>query len=98
MQVNKVCNLMNVQEFKSKDGSKLFHHASFVADDIVIKCQFIKQSDYNLLFPMERLSEVDCLFDVTQAGTDNNGNPTYTFRLAQVSVFAPAPKTPFKGK
>lgn len=84
MKIEKLCNLVATEEFKSKDGKKVYHHATFLADDLTIKCQFIKQVDYDILAKLSRLHEVNVEFDLVVNGTDNNSNPTYGLRLDHV--------------
>lgn len=84
MKIEKMCNLVSVEEFESKDKKKKYHHATFLADDLTIKCQFIKQTDYDILAKLGRLQEVKAEFDMVVNGTDNNNNPTYGLRLSQV--------------
>ena len=98
MLITKVCNLVGTDEFKSKDGTKVFHHATFLADDTTIKVQFITQNNYTFLSLIPRLSEVECDFNVAQTGTDQLGNAAYGFRLAEVREFQTEKKPPFKSK
>lgn len=85
MKIEKICNLVGVQEFKSKkDETKVFHNATFLADDLTIKCQFIKNTDFEILNKMNRLQEVNCEFDLYVSGTDSSGAPAYSMRLSKV--------------
>lgn len=84
MKIEKLCNLVSTEEFESKDKKKKYHHAIFLADDLTIKCQFIKQADYDILVNLGRLQEVKVEFDMVVNGTDNNSNPTYGLKLDHV--------------
>ena len=98
MKITCKSNFMKLEEFKSKDGKKTFHHATFVVDDSVVACKFIKEEDANLLSNMPHLGEVNCDFNVQQSGTDSNGNAVFSFRLAHVSAFVPETKAPFSNR
>lgn len=84
MKIVRMVNLVDTQEFESKDKKRKFHHATFLADDLSIKCQFIKQADYDILSKLHRLNEVQVEFDLVVSGTDANNNPTYSLRLDHV--------------
>lgn len=95
MKITTVANVLKTEEIKSKDGQKLFHHANFVVDDCVVPCKFIKQEDYNLLISCGHLAQVECVFNVFQNGSDQNGNPLFSFRLASASAFSKTKSNPF---
>lgn len=84
MEINKICNFLEVKEITSKDGKNKYHHATFVVDDIVVNCNFIKQTDYDILKGGQRLAEVAVVFNLFQSGTDN-GNAVYSLRLSNVN-------------
>lgn len=84
MKFEKLVNLISVEEFESKDKKKKFHHATFLVGDLTVKCMFIKQADYDILVKLSRLHEVNVSLELVASGTDNNGNPTYGFKLDKV--------------
>lgn len=85
MNIVKVCNFINCEKFNSKDGSKTFYNASFLADDTVLNCQFIKKEDFDILVKGQRLAPVEVQFSLEENGTDSNGNKSYRLRLIKVN-------------
>lgn len=85
MYITQKCNFVKVEVFESKDRLKQFHHAHFLADDIIIKCPFIKKEYYDILVKGNPLSPIEVVFNLEENGVSPNGDKVYTIRLHKIN-------------
>lgn len=81
MRFQKECDLVEVKTITSRDNTKVYYHAKFLADDIMIECQFIPKEVWLKIKDLPRLTTVLIQFDVLSSGTNEQNNMTYRFKL-----------------
>lgn len=81
MKFQKECNMIEVRTITSRDNTKVYYHAKFLADDLMIECQFIPKEVWLKIKDLPRLTTVLMQFDVLSAGMNESNNMTYRFKL-----------------
>lgn len=85
MKIEVMGNVLSVDTFKSKDGTKEFINSTIVVDNIVLDFKFIKEECKQVLSKLKRLAPCWITVDAYQSGSDDRGNAVYQFKLLNVS-------------